>query len=258
MRFHPSVSIFLGIICCFTLYLIAVLGFSANAWVGGTFTVPHNPSWFGTFLLILSFILSGVIATFFAKENKIKYGIFEGLCLILIFSIWSVCIWSLQHNVINFSNTIFSNVMLFLLVCVGSMFGMMADNEYNGFSPLLAVIAGSVIGYSSIVLLVLLTGYSPDPASYSVGMMSFIVGGLSSAIGGFVTTFFAKEKKIKYGIYTGILIIIIGLVQLLINMTTIYIHIYAFLGYVLSAAIGGYIAIMAAKHLKITPNQKFS
>jgi hypothetical protein len=249
MRFHPFISISLGAIVCFILYLVAVLGFGANAWVGGTFTVPNNPSWFGTFLLMLAFILSGFISTFFAKEKKINYGIFEGLSLIVIFSIWSAYIWSLNHHDIT-SNTIFSNVMLFLLVCVGSMFALTTDKEYGGFRPPIAIVAGSVIGYSCIILLVLLTGQSPDPNSYAVGMVSFIVGAVSCLIGGFVANFLSKEKKIKYGIYTGILIILIGLFQVLINMNGFYIHIYAFLGYFLSAGIGGYLAIVLDKHQK--------
>lgn len=254
MRLNPVISIFLGFVVCFVLYLIAVLC-GANAWVWGIFSARSGSSWFGTFLIILSFILGGFISTLFAREKKIKYGIFEGLCLLIIFLIWSMYLWSLKHGVINIYNIIFQNIMIFLLVYVGSMFGMIIDNKYKGFSPLLAVIAGSVIGYSSVEVLVLITGFYPSPTSYSVGMMSFIVGAVPSVIGGFVTTFLSKVKKIKYGIYTGILIIIIGLLQSLIyrTATTIIIHINAYLGYVLSAAIGGYIAILLAKYLKNKP-----
>lgn len=229
MKFHPVVSIFFGVIACFVLYLIAVLC-GANPWVWGIFSVSSGYSWFGTFLIILSFILGGVISTLFAQEKKIKYGIFEGLCLLMIFFIWSMFLWSLKPGVINISNIIFQNVMIFLLIYVGGMFGLITNSKYNGFSPLFAVIAGSVIGYSCVEVLVLITGFYPSPNSYSVGMMSFIVGAVPSVIGGFVTTFLSKVKKIKYGIYTGILIILIGLLQSLIYSaaTTIIIHINAY------------------------------
>lgn len=244
MRFHPVLSIVLGVIVCFVLYLIAVLC-GANAWVWGTFSL-HSGSSFGTFLIISSFIMGGFIATFFAREKKIKYGIFEGLCLILVFILWSAYLWSLKHDVINVSKTIFSIGMIFLLVYVGGLFGLINNKKYNGFSPLPAVIAGSVIGYSCIDVLELMTGHLST--SIYLDVVSMVVGVVSFLIGGFITTFLSKDKKIRYGIYSGILITVISIIQMSINKI-IYISIFEFVGYVLSAAIGGYLAILLAKHL---------
>lgn len=71
MRFHPVVSIIFGVIISFMLYLIAISVFGVMGWVGA-FQAIQGASWFGTFLLIISYILGGFIATYFAKEKRYK------------------------------------------------------------------------------------------------------------------------------------------------------------------------------------------
>ena len=83
MRFHPIVSIFLGVIACYILRLIGINGFGVTRWVGAVLVLPEY-SWFGTYLIIVSFILGGFIATYFAKERNMKYGLFEGIIIILL------------------------------------------------------------------------------------------------------------------------------------------------------------------------------
>jgi len=77
-------------------------------------------------------------------------------------------------------------------------------------------------------------------------------------IGGFLSTYLAKEKKLRYGIYTGIIIIILGLLgqqpSLIYKLPVI--HGVAIAIYVISAVIGSYMAILVAKHQKNTLNIK--
>lgn len=252
MRFHPVVSIILGAIISFILYLIAISVFGVIGWIGG-FQAIQGASWFGTFLLIISYTLGGFIATYFAKEKKIQYALYEGIFILFIFSILTVPNSHLDAATLLLS--LFSyGILLLLLAVTGGMFGQMTDEKFNGFNSLLAVIAGSITGYSCVVLLTLFTGHAPD--SYSLGAIEIIVGVISFVIGGFLSVFLAKEKKIQIGIYTGLtilaIILIIDLIQMLTNHWLFYIHIIIYVGYVISAAIGGYMAISLAKHLKLS------
>jgi hypothetical protein len=135
---------------------------------------------------------------------------------------------------------------------MGGMFGQIINEKFNGFSSILAVIAGSIIGYSCVVLLTLFTGHAID--SYSLGVINIVVGVISFVLGGFLSTFLAKEKKIQNGIYTGLIIlaiiIIIGLIQMLANHWQVYIHMIGFAIYVISAVIGAYIGLKTAKNQK--------
>jgi len=250
MRFNPVVSIILGVIVSFVLYLIVISVFGVIGWIGA-FQAIQGASWFGTFLLIISYALGGFIATYFAKEKKIEYALYEGIFILLIFGIMTVPNSSLDATklLVLFS---YGGILLLLLAVTGGMFGQMINEKFNGFSPILAVIAGSIIGYSCVVLLTLFTGHAPD--SYSLGAINIAVGVISFVIGGFLSAFLAKEKKIQNGIYTGLIILaiilIIGLIQMLTNHWPVYFHIIGFVGYIISAVIGSYMAILVAKHQK--------
>lgn len=248
MRFHPVISITLGVIISFILCLISISVFGVIGWVGA-FQAIQGASWFGTFLLIISYTLGGFIATYFTKEKKIQYALYDGIVILLIFGILTVPNSSL--DVITSLLLLFSyGTLLLLLAVMGGMFGQMADEKFNGFCPILAVIAGSIAGYSCLVLLTLLTGHAPD--SYSLDMVNIAVGVISFVIGGFLSVFLAKEKKIQNGIYAGLtmlaIIIVVGLIQMLTGHWPVYIHMVTFIGYVISAVIGAYLGI---KQLKI-------
>jgi hypothetical protein len=249
MRFHPIVSIIFGVIVSFVLYLIAISVFGVIGWICA-FQAIQGASWFGTFLLIISYALGGFIATYFAKKRKIQYALYEGILLLIIFSILTVPNSSLDVTklLVLFS---YGGILLILLAVTGGMFGQIINEQFNGFSPILAVIAGSIIGYSCLVLLTLFTGYAPD--SFSLGAINIAVGVISFVIGGFLSAFLAKEKKIQIGIYTGLtilaIILIIDLIQMLTNHWPVYFHVIGFLGYAISAVIGSYMAIIVAKHL---------
>lgn len=77
-------------------------------------------------------------------------------------------------------------------------------------------------------------------------------------IGGFLSAFLAKEKKLRYGIYTGIIIIVLGLLgqqpSLIYKLPVI--HGVAIAIYIISSVIGSYLTILVAKHQKNTLNIK--
>lgn len=83
MKFHPVISIFLGVIVSFILYLIALSVFGVIGWIGAFIIIPGS-SWFGTLLLTISYILGGFIATYLAKEKKIQYGVYTGVIILTI------------------------------------------------------------------------------------------------------------------------------------------------------------------------------
>ena len=80
MKFHPAISIALGVITTFVFSAIVGLLFF--------YGVPNFgivSSWFIPFV-IFGFLLGGFIATNFAKEMKIRYSIYEGIIMgVLVF-----------------------------------------------------------------------------------------------------------------------------------------------------------------------------
>jgi len=257
MRFHPIVSIFLGVIACYILRLIGINGFGVTRWVGAVLVLPEY-SWFGTYLIIVSFILGGFIATYFAKERNMRYGLFEGIIIILLLIFLTVPI-GFALNKYTFTTaytTIFATITILLLASLGGMLGQMTDKTYNGFSPILTVIAGFVIALLCSGLLNLMTGFHLSSTPF--GLITFLVGVISVVIGSYVTILLAKEKKIQYGIYTGIVYIIISILNTYFYHINIpgsyYIQISVIIGlivgYLFSAVIGSYLGIIATKLLK--------
>ena len=82
-----------------------------------------------------------------------------------------------------------------------------------GFSPIIAIILGIFITLVIHSLLVLILDINSSSTTF--GVLNVIIGVISIAIGAFVTTFLVKGKKLHYGIYESIIIIIfITLAQL--------------------------------------------
>jgi len=127
------------------------------------------------------------------------------------------------------------------------MFALMMAENYRVFNPFLAIIAGSAIGFSCIALLTSITGNNPHP-SYILRVFNIIVGVVFMVIGGFISTYLAKQKKIQYGIYTGIIIAIIGTTTIIYHTPIIYGG--AIIIYIISTAYGSYLAIIVTKNLK--------
>jgi hypothetical protein len=167
MRCHPAISIVLGVIVSFVLYSLAVLGFGIYSWVEAFLILPKS-SLFGILLLIVSFIIGGFIANYFVKEKKLRYGLYEGIFIILILIVFPVPGSPLDiFTIMSVYSIIFSFIMVLLLACLGSMFVLMMDKNYNGFISFISIIGGSVIGYSCMMLLNSIIGFNLDP-NYSL------------------------------------------------------------------------------------------
>lgn len=124
-----------------------------------------------------------------------------------------------------------------------------------GFSPIIAIILGIFITLVIHSLLVLILDINSSSTTF--GVLNVIIGVISIAIGAFVTTFLVKGKKLHYGIYESIIIIIfITLAQLYgeITQNSTYVNNYILLGtiisYFLSGVIGSYLGIVLAINLK--------
>ena len=253
MKFHPVISIILGIIVTITLFGILLPAFKA-----GTLDSVV------VFLIICVF--SGFVATYFAKEKKMRYGIYEGI-IITIFLICSVL--ATQRPSIILIGLIF----MWIFPAIGGFLGKMTDENNrkkiktkylnNGLSSITAIITGIIITYVCSALLQLITGTYIDINNVSTahfGLANFIVGATAIAIGAFITIYLAKEKKIKYGIYEGIIFIILSkLTKSLLEMAygvnkpeDYYILLGTVIGYLLASIIGSYLGTMLDKHLKTT------
>jgi hypothetical protein len=106
MKFHPVISIILGIITGIILFIISIKLFSGNvlAEVASNFVIA---------------IIGGFIATYFAKEKKIRYGIYVGI----IFSVIFISIVAL----------IPINYIYFLIALVGIIFEVLLPAVIGGF-----------------------------------------------------------------------------------------------------------------------------
>lgn len=220
MKFHPVVSICSGVIISFILFFISLL--------------LSDYGRVDLALLIFSYIFGGFIAVYFAKKKKIQYALYEGIVIMLI-----VIILELHVSADAFTSFVYG-VLIILLAVIGGMIGLMTEKNHNGFNPFLALFAGSFIG-ASCIWIASTFGYNPD--SVHIGLIDIVVGIVSFMIGGFLSTFLAKEKKIQYGIYTGLIIIIIIVIVQLLSHKPIVIQPVGFIIYFVSAAIGGYLAV---------------
>jgi hypothetical protein len=258
MRYNPVISIILGAV------LIIVLFFSFVIIIGSNF---NNGVVSTVFLIIGTLILlgGGFIATYFAKDRKIRYGIYVGI-IFAVLEITAV----ISHGLVGYSGifiVIFIFVLFLLLTGIGGFVAKMTERSNrqlfkekhlsNGFSPILAVAVGLVVAYIIAILLELITGtYLTHITSF--GIVDFIIGATSVVIGAFVTTFLSKEKKIQYGIYLGIIMITISLLNKLYLSSIHYPHFHenylifigVIVGYLLSAVVGSYIGVIVVKRLK--------
>lgn len=119
-----------------------------------------------------------------------------------------------------------------------------------------AVIVGVIVAEVCGGILELILGVHTISITY--GATDFLIGIMALFIGGFVSTFLVKEKKIRYGIFVGIIVILIGILKLYIEMVNglmipgsfYYVRIGEFVSYLLFAGIGGYFGIIISKRLK--------
>ena len=125
MRFHPIISIILGFVAFFILHEIAVWGF-------GLLSV------FGNVVYYVSVLIGGFVATYLAKKMRIRYGIYEGILIIIFLNI--------IHPFYDFINL---SVSVLVFAGVGGLFGEMAGkNQWNNrFSPVIAFISGLAVTF---------------------------------------------------------------------------------------------------------------
>jgi hypothetical protein len=76
--------------------------------------------------------------------------------------------------------------------------------------------------------------------------IDFLLGAISLIVGSFVSTFISKDKKIQYGIYSGIIFIIYRLLANVFHMNILhgnyYIIIISTIGYLFLTIMGSYLA----------------
>ena len=264
MRYNPILSIILGafVIIVSLLTLIGIVGSPNlnNKIIGGIFFI------FATSMLLLG----GFIATYFAREYenkiwygyKIRYAIYLGIILAFLETIGEISRNLSGYQGIGIAILFF--VLFPLITGVGGFIAKMTNKNNrqsfkskhltNGFSPIIAIAVGFIIATICANLLDLISGI--NSAATTFGVIDFVIGSISLLIGGFVTLFLVKEKKIQYGFYVAIIAIIISILKLYIDILQgiaihrSYVVIFgAFIGYLLFVGIGSYIGIMVAKHL---------
>ena len=255
MRFHPVLSIFFGFVAIFIAVII----------LEGTLGSFSNSSPKETIFLIVSnliLIAGGFIATYFAKERKIRYGVYVGVMFAAVIAILAIGRISLGYN--RFVMAVFLLSLFSLMTGFGGFLEKMTEKNYresfkiklwnNGFNPILAIIIGLIVAEVCADLLELITG----TMSYTtISIIVFVIGVTSLIIGGFVTTFLVKKKKIHYSIYVGVIAITFSLLKFYTEMRhgliiheSYYIRAGSYIIYLLSAGVGGYLGIIVSKRLK--------
>jgi hypothetical protein len=153
MRFHPVISIFLGAVAIIVLFLILV----------GIQGVPNfnNEVFFDIFFITIIFILlvGGFIATYFAMDMKIRYGIYLGLILASLETIG-------QSSLVGYKGiaiAILIFVLFSLVTGIGGFIAKMTEKNNrqlfkskhlsDGFSPIIAVVVGFVVATVCVDLL---------------------------------------------------------------------------------------------------------
>ncbi len=198
---------------------------------------------------LLVYFFGGVLAVGLLKEYKIRYGLYYSLLTAIIYSFF----FKLPLNALLI--IILGTLGGFIMVMTNEKARLSFFNriEYN-FSPLIAVILGVVISFLCYIFLETLSvlyGYSLTTANV-FGILLY--GAISLIIGSFASTFISKDKKIQYGIYSGIIFIIYRLHGNITHMAIVqgnyYIIIISTIGYLLLAIIGSYIAAKTYKILK--------
>lgn len=236
--FNPIITIVMGfIVANFFYYLL--LGIT-------NIYTSYNIKTAALTIAVISNVIGGFTATFFAKEKKIQYGIYTGLIILI-----SSLAMKLIHGTLHVNYSSISIVEYLLFAGIGGFIGKITDNTgrqslkkrfNNGYNPIITIVMGYFIAtfFNNSILLITCT-YNSNP----FGVTQFIVAAISFVIGGFTATFFAKEKKIQYGLYTGMIILIVNLVLQLIYGPTIhepyYIKIGKIAGYLIASGIGGYL-----------------
>jgi general stress protein CsbA len=242
MRLNPVRSIILGFVVFVLVFLFFII-------LGREKT---------TILLFLSFFLGGFIAMYFVREKKSQYLFYEGI-LIFIFSI-------IMYPTIMPRLSVFGFIYLFLFILIFTGIGGFIGNKIAekivekkiwSFNPVISISLGLIVSYIVFVLLFNLTMLGNlDSVFHQIWIVEEVC---SLVIGGFIATYFAKEKKIQFGIYLGITwAILIGLIPSLIffdfptSLLELITVILRYIVYIIAPITGSYLAILIVKHQKLS------
>lgn len=111
MRFHPVIAIILGII---SYYIFGAIE---------AFTVGNLSISFGILL-----VLSGFVSTFLAKDIKVRYGIYTGLCLVILINLTTI-IYGMPVNI--FKNIVIAAVLSIIFGGIGGILAVFIDKNLN-------------------------------------------------------------------------------------------------------------------------------
>lgn len=244
MRVHPVISIILGVIASFSLHLL-----TQSLYQFGLVDL---------FIGILTYVIGGFIAVFFARERKIQYALYEGIVITLIIALMALAASA------DVTITIFYGVSIMVLALIGGIIGLMIDKNYRkSFKTkyldkrfnLVSIIAGIIITFVIYLIIALITyhiilsTYTNAGLIYKTEMIAILI------IGGFLATYIGKEKQLVNGIFVGfgiIFISIMGNVYFILighplNLSSPLIPLIVTLGYILAPTLGSYIAIRVTK-----------
>lgn len=128
----------------------------------------------------------------------------------------------------------------------------MVKLNLNIKDPIITITVGTIITFALMILIDNLESYL-WVWDYAIPMGTVISG----LIGGFVATYFAKDKKIRYGIYEGILAVLVNITyayladfpEMSFGLIVFTALIFIFL-LILPAIIGGYFGKTLYNHFK--------
>ncbi|MDD3753226.1 MAG: TIGR04086 family membrane protein [Methanobacterium sp.] len=234
MRLNPVRSIFLGLLVFFVVFLIAE---SLHRFI----------------LLFLSFFLGGFIVMYFTREKKLQYLFYEGILVLIFSTIMYTIMYRLSVN-----GFIYSTLFVLIFTLLGGIIGKFADQAVEkkslNFHPVISIALGVII---SFIIFDFVFSLIPIGVSDSIFQQISTIESMGSlVIGGCIATYFAKEKKIKNGIYVGMTwiliyfipsIIFFGLSSLSNPINTVLMYI----GFIIASTIGSYLAILIDKRQKL-------
>ena len=113
MKFHPVVSIIFGLIVFLIFSLIIGFVIGINSGIGGI-------------LYFVSFLVAGFIAAFLAKEKKIRYGFYEGICILIFINLVTLLSgWTLG----SLNSLILGSVIGILFAIIGAVLAIKIDKN---------------------------------------------------------------------------------------------------------------------------------
>ncbi len=121
----------------------------------------------------LLFVISGLITTYFAKERKMRYGIYVGICYSIITILTYLLSMTAHLNYHNLYNFLF---LVLLFTGIGGFIGKITDKNqlYTGFRPIYAIISGFLVALLCNNLLWSITGIITNYAHYSFGIINVV------------------------------------------------------------------------------------